>query len=193
MEGTPYHKKRKKGAKRKLDRRKRTSSCAPEKENVPPPPQCTLPKHWQVHATDEGTQYIKMEHRLGEMCCVSSSVALHEDGTWTTFFTGKKIPPSNELLTTFPLKITPSALQSLILSIDNAVLCPGNPDAEYVSICRGRKDGKMSGDRGFGQTIAFIDESLGDLNRKGSANMYMYMYRSYLLFFLYSNCAKYHM
>ena len=94
------------------------------------------------------------------------------------FLQGKKYLHQNELLETFPLKITPSALQSLILSIDNAVLCPGNPDAEYVIICRGRKDGKMSGDRGFGQTIAFIHDSLGDLNRKGSANMYMYMYRS---------------
>ena len=33
------------------------------------------------------------------------------------------------ILATFPLKITPSVLQSLILAIDNAVLCPGNPDA----------------------------------------------------------------
>ncbi len=180
MEGTPYHKKRKKGAKRKLERRKEYSTPAPEnnrenvpppqlqctmpdRENVPPPQlQCTmpaLPKHWQVHATDDKSmQYIKINPRIGEMCQVSSSVALHQNGTWTAFFMGEKIPPSNAVLATFPQNITPSTLQSLILSIDNAVLCPGNPDEDFVSVCKGKKDGKMSGERGFGQTIAFIDD-----------------------------------
>ena len=176
---TLYHKRRKKGAKKNLERRKKHNN-----ENVPPPPppppvppvppvpappfpppppppllsQCTLPNHWQAHTTDDRTQYIKIGPSIGEMCQVSSSIAIHQDGTWISFFMGKEILPSNELLTIFPQIITPSTLQSLIVAIDNAFLCPGNPDKNLIGICKGRKDEKMSGNRGFGQTIAFIDD-----------------------------------
>ena len=160
---TPYHKRRKKGARRRLDRRKTHTQINSDfnKENEPPPSQSTptLPSHWQSHGTGDTTQYIKIDDmRDDEMCQVSSSIVVHQDGTWVVFFRGQRVPSSNALLAKVPQCITSaSPLQSLFLAVDNAVFCPGNPDDKFVSVCRGRKEEKMCGDRGFGQTIGFID------------------------------------
>ncbi len=48
-------------------------------------------------------------------------------------------------------------LQEIIFAVDRATLCPGNPEEKYVSVCRRRKDGEICGERGFGQTIGYID------------------------------------
>ena len=93
------------------------------------------------------------------MCQVSSSVALHQDGTWTAFFLGQKIPTNNAVLSRLPHNITSSyALQELVVAVDRAALCPGNPEDNIVSVCKRRKDGKIRGERGFGETIGYVDE-----------------------------------
>ncbi len=155
----PFHKKRRKGARRKLDRRK---MCVQQKENISPPTHSTptLPRHWIIHASsNQDTKYLKIdEGRSGGMCQVSSSVTLHQDGTWTVFFLGQIIAVNNSVLTKFPecITLTPT-LQEIIFAVDRATLCPGNPEEKYVSVCKRRKDGEICGERGFGQTIGYID------------------------------------
>ena len=160
----PYHKKRKKGARRRFDIRKKHAQTGDNKENEPIPTYCapTLPNHWQVvHPIDDGnTQYVKINTMNSDkMCQVSCSIAINQDCTWKVYFMGQKIPTSNAILSRFPQNITASTtLQALVLAVDTAFFCPGNPEEKYIGACKGRKGEKMSGDRGFGQTIGFIDD-----------------------------------
>ena len=48
--------------------------------------------------------------------------------------------------------------QILIKAVDNAVLCPDNPDEKFVSACKD-KGGYVRGGRGNGDVVAFIDKS----------------------------------
>lgn len=113
-----------------------------------------------MHATsDYVTQYIKIEEeRIGEMCQISASIAVHQDGTWTVFLLSQKIPANNLVLSKFSKNIiSTDILQELIFTVDEAALCPGNPEEKFVSVCKIKKDEQMSGERGFGQTIGYID------------------------------------
>ena len=168
--GKFLHKRRKKGVRQKFDRRK-SHRC---KENIPPPNNHftpLLPQHWQVHAgSEDGIQYAKLQEKSSEMCQVSASVALLQDGTWTAFFQGQKIPANNAILSRFPHNITSScALQELIVAVDSAALCPGNPEDNIVSVCKKRSDEKIRGERGFGQTIGYVD----DRDSQGKACMHL--------------------
>ncbi len=78
------HKRRKKWARRKLDRRKTHHTEHASKEDIPPPTQFT-PTRWQEHATSEGVTLSQYR------CQVSSSLVFHQDGTWTAFFMGHTI------------------------------------------------------------------------------------------------------
>ena len=93
---------------------------------------------------------------LGE---VTASVILDSDLTWTAYVGDKKVPDTCNVLARFQSSpLTDDKLSDMIKAIDNAVLCPGNPDEKFVSACKD-KGGCVRGARGNGDVVAFIDKS----------------------------------
>ena len=89
----------------------------------------------------------------------TASVTVSSDGTWNAYFNSKRIPVTCSILSKYPPKITSQTmLLEVITEIDRAFLCPGNPDNAFVDIYK-RKDGIVKGNRGSGETIAFVDDT----------------------------------
>ena len=95
---------------------------------------------------------------LGE---VTASVILDSDGTWNAYVGDRKVPDTCGFLARFRSSppLTDDKLSDLIKAIDNAVLCPGNPEEKFVTACK-NKGGSVKGERGNGDVVAFIDNSL---------------------------------
>lgn len=156
-----YHKKRKKGARSFFYRyKKRADSSSQEKDS---PQNINLPAHWQlVVATnnDVSCQYCKVGvDGISGLCMVTASVTVSSDSTWNAYFNGKRIPVTCNILSKYPPKITSQGMLSeVIAELDRAVLCPGNPDNAFVDIYK-KKDGMVKGNRGSGETVAFVDST----------------------------------
>ena len=88
---------------------------------------------------------------------VTASILLRADGTWNSYICNKVVPVTCKALSTFPITITtPNTILDIIRIIDNAVLCPGNPEPHFIDIYK-RKGGEVKGERGNGETVAFVD------------------------------------
>ena len=176
--GRGHHKKRKKNARarfdrtwRKNDERHRQQS---NKENVEvTPPDSTdalpdhtllLPKHWQKLSNTQYCKVVEGPSGLGE---VTVSVVQDPDSNWNMYDCEKKVPDTCAVLSTFQNSpVTEDKLLELINVIDNAVLCPGNPDEKFTTAVQD-KGGSLRGLRGTGEVVAFIDNSVvTDYNRK---------------------------
>ena len=68
----------------------------------------------------------------------------------------KKVPDTCDVLARF--QSYPLTDKDMMKVIDNAFLCPGNPDERFVAACKD-KGGSLRGARGNGDVIAFIDKS----------------------------------
>ena len=99
-----------------------------------------------------------MEEGLGE---VTASVILDSDHTWNTYVGDKKVSDTCNVLARFRSSpLTDDKLSdNMIKVIDNAVLCPGNPDEKFVSACKD-KGGSVRGAWGNGDVITSIDNSV---------------------------------
>ena len=118
----------------------------------------SLPHQWQIVPSTDDVQYCKMGSDLDGPCKVVSSIKIRKDLSWSVYANGKEVPTTCSVLTSFPRLISsPSVVgHNMIQSISQAVICPGNPDEEFVSLCRMRGS-IMKGSRGSAETIAFID------------------------------------
>ena len=117
----------------------------------------SLPHQWQIIPSTDDVQYCKMGSDLDGPCKVVSSIKVRKDLSWSVYANGKEVPTTCSVLTSFPQSISsPSVVGHMIQSISQAVICPGNPDEEFVSLCRMRGS-IMKGSRGSTETIAFID------------------------------------
>ena len=165
-----HHKRRKKNARSRFDRRKNDErhrqQANKENSSILPHPKSTadiipdisllLPKHWQKLSD---TQYCKVEEGSNGLGEVTASVILDSDRTWNAYVGDKKVPDTCDVLARFrSFPLTDDKLPDLIKAIDNAVLCPGNPDEKFVSACKD-KGGCVRGARGNGDVVAFIDKS----------------------------------
>ena len=168
--GRGHHKRRKKNARARFDRRKnderRRQQANKENIYVPPPLKSTdiipdnsmlLPPRWQKLSD---TQYCKVEEGSSGLGEVTASIILDSDGTWNAYVGDKKVPDMCDVLARFRSSpLADDKLSELIMAIDNAVLCPGNPDEKFVSACKD-KGGTVKGARGNGGVVAFVDNSL---------------------------------
>lgn len=106
------------------------------------------------------TQYYRIEKAENGVCGVTLSVIIHGDNSWKVFARNREVPATNSLLRRFPDGILPSSgnAMQLVHAVHKAVICPGNPEEKFVSMCE-KKGGKMKGERGHGDTVAFIDNT----------------------------------
>lgn len=152
MERKQLHRKRKKGARKRADIRK---THAPKNKALTPP--TTLPTKWQALNNNE---YAKIESEGGdEMSHITSTIHIAENGSYTVFFHGHKISATNVILSALPMHIHSTAiLQNIISAIDEAVLCPGNPDEKFVDVCKRRPNAQICGERGTGNIVGYLDK-----------------------------------
>ena len=156
MSTSKYHKKRKKGARSHFYRQK--SHLSKNKENHPPEliyENVALPPHWQLVSS----QFCKIEEVNG-LCMVTASIAIDlAEKSWIASIHGTKIPRTCKILSQYPTQISSAlTLSEIIATIDNAVLCPGNPDDKFVEIYD-RKGGVVKGERGNGPAVAIIEKA----------------------------------
>ena len=146
--GRGHHKKKKKGAKLRFDRRKNDECHHHEanKENF-------FPEHRQDLSDADSTQYSKLEK--GPNGEVTKAVS-HTDHTWNVHVGGNKVPETCQLLVKFSPSTTSSkVLLNLVKSVDEAHLRPGNPEEQFITICQ-KRGGEIKGRRGTGDVVAFI-------------------------------------
>ena len=164
--GRGHHKRRKKNARARFDRRKNDERRRQQanKENtqpskstdVIPDSSLLLPRHWQKLSE---TQYCKVEEGSNGLGEVTASVIIDSDRTWNAYVGDKKVPDTCTVLAKFRSSpLTEDKLTDVIKAIDSASLCPGNPDEKFVSVCKD-KGGAVRGARGNGDIIASIDNS----------------------------------
>ena len=109
----------------------------------------------------DSIQYFKLDtDGVSGVCTLAASIVVRlVDGTWKVNILDKLVPVTCKALSTLPLTIkTPSAVEDVIRTIDNAALCPGNPEVKYIEIYD-KKGGEVKGERGNGDRVAFIDNT----------------------------------
>ena len=148
------NKRRKSGARKRLDRRK---THAPKTTSHAPTPPTALPTNWQALNTNE---YAKIENKgENEMSHIASTINIAENGSFTVFFNGQMISATNSILSALPKHICSTAtLQEIISAIDKAVLCPGNPEENFVDVCKRRPNAQICGERGIGDIVGYLDK-----------------------------------
>ena len=162
MEAIPsqYHKKRRKGARSKIDRRKNCDRLRSQAGKTNPPTNflpTSLPNQWQVHADESSTEYYKIMHDTTIQ--VGPSVIIRQDYSWDVFLYKRKISQTSPALSRFPPLLTSSdTVIDLIHSVDELTICPGNPEETFINVCK-KKGGSVKGKRGFGPTVGYIDNT----------------------------------
>ena len=165
--GRGHHKRRKKNARARFDRRKNDERRRQQsnKENITvlqpsdivPNSNLLLPRHWQKLSE---TQYCKVKEGSRGLGEVTASIILDSDCTWNVYVGGKKLPETCDVRARFRSSpLTYDKLTDMMKAIDNSVLCPGNPDEKFVSVCKD-KGGIVRGARGNGDVVAYLDNSV---------------------------------
>ena len=141
-------KKRKKSTRKHFDRRKNDQRIRQQrrksKEN---PSACddgslamadtsSLPRHWQK--LDDG-KFCKVEEGPNGLGQVTMSLLVEQDGSMSVLVAGRKVPSSSHVLTCWHSSNASEVLESIKI-IDNAAVCPGNPDETFVLECKKREE-----------------------------------------------------
>ncbi len=85
---------------------------------------------------------------------VKKSIFVKEVLTWTVYYDTKQLASSSSLLKDVHSTVDSSeALLYLSRLIDTAALCPGNPEAHFVTLCTERG----GSERGCGEDKAFVE------------------------------------
>lgn len=103
---------------------------------------------------EDERQYCKVERGVDGVRRITDSIVFYRDNSWKVYAFGKKVPASSEVLTQFPDCLPSEGHAKLVHAVHKAVLCPGNPEDKFVSVCK-----QKGSDRGHGQVVANIDNN----------------------------------
>jgi hypothetical protein len=117
-----------------------------------------LPNNWQVFSGSTSVEHCQLKSDASGVRCVAGSVVVSCDMSWSVHFHGVKVPAACKVLANFPLVIAAfSVVMKLVQCVDQAVICPGSSDEEFVTLCQ-KRGGTIKGQRGYGETVVFVDE-----------------------------------
>lgn len=126
-----------------------------------------LPDHWRSNEEPEYTDFYKLESCSDAVCQISFNLKVRKNLSWAVTFRGKDVPSGCELFDNFPLHLAlPETVYALLTFLNTLVLCPGNPEKEYVSLCI-KRGGVMRTKRGRGNIIASIDDTRFVIDQSG--------------------------
>ena len=172
-----HHAKRLKGKRSFFDRRKnderkqqsqnsnQSTSSPPVSPNpLPSTPstisqlaESTISKHWKVIEGNESIDFCKLEKGSDGRHHVAFNVTIQSNLSWSVAYKGKEIPTACEVLDDFPLHLSSQRkVQEILAHLDQVLPCPGNPDEDFVALCK-KRGGVMRGERGHGDVIASLD------------------------------------
>ena len=118
-----------------------------------------LPNQWQATMNTDNIQYFKLDHDHSGLIKVVSIIKVESNLSWCVYADDKKVPSTCSILESLPPVIsTPSDMATIIQSVSQAAICPGNPDEEFVTLCQTRMC-TMKRTSGNKETIAFIDHN----------------------------------
>lgn len=87
----------------------------------------------------------------------SRMLLIDEEFTWQVYAADHLVPMENEILNSYPEKLSPAMLPKLIQKLDEVNLCQGNYEPRFVKIARLRKCRFISR---AGQIVAILDEKV---------------------------------
>lgn len=68
---------------------------------------------------------------------VTRSLSIFSDLTWLVKVNGQEVPAKSKVLANYPQFLASSRIaEDMIRQIDKSILCPGNPEPEFVSLCK---------------------------------------------------------
>lgn len=116
-----------------------------------------LPEQWQVFSDLNSVEYCCFGRDEDGTRQVAKSISVKSDLTWVVKVQGHLVPATCNALASHPPRVLSSSIaQALLKGVDQATLCPGNPDPDFLALCHER-GGVMKGERGHGGVVAFID------------------------------------
>jgi len=89
---------------------------------------------------------------------VFANALIDKEFTWQVYAADHLVPMKNEILNSYPEKLSPAMLPKLIQKLDEVNLCQGNYEPRFVEIARLRKCRFISR---AGQIVAILDEKVG--------------------------------
>ena len=117
-----------------------------------------LPDQWKMVSDSTDVQYSQLKSDPSGVHLVVASVVVRADLSWSVHLRGAKVPASCKVLSGVPPIITTSSLVAkLVQDVNRAVICPGSPEDEFIDVCE-KRGGTMKGQRGSGDTVAFVDK-----------------------------------
>ena len=117
-----------------------------------------MPEHWNAIPTTDSIDIYKLKRDASGRHHIAVNVTVRRNLSWTIRFEGKQVPTSCELFDDSPLFLTsPTTLHKVLTCLDSVVLCPGNPDEDFIALCK-QRGGVMRGERGHGDVVASIDD-----------------------------------
>ena len=116
------------------------------------------PSNWHTCVDSSGIEYCQLMNDPNGMRQVSKRVRVYNNYSWSVLVQDRKVADSNNILDQFPQTFETSDQVSMLVElVDQAFICPGNPDQKFVDICQS-KGGTINGLRGNGNPVAFIDK-----------------------------------
>ena len=82
---------------------------------------------------------------------------IQRDLTWKVYFSDHFVPMENRVLAEYNSTITSETIISLISTLNNAFLCPGNVDSQIIQLAQDR-EGKFLSQ--YGQLIATLEKNV---------------------------------
>ena len=131
-----------------------SSICTPSENTI-----CLPDDHWQMIGYDCETQYCRIEKSSSGASKVTSSVIIYTDKSWDVYINESKVPATSPVLARFPQHMSHLQVSELLHAVHTAWRCPGNPEEKFVNLCT-KKGGEMRGERGHGDVISHIDNTV---------------------------------
>ena len=175
-------KKQRKGARACFDRRKNDERKRPLSENCSSDENFdsfkeddatfSFPDQWQTFVDPNSIEFCHLTRSTesNDTRQVTKSIVIRSDLTWLVKVLGHIVPTTSKLLTNYPPSIAPPHVaKDLLEQVHGAAICPGNPDPEFLLLCRKRGDA-IRGERGHRDVVAFLEKlSCGHGGGEGKA------------------------
>ena len=106
----------------------------------------SLPDQWLMFSDRNTIEFCQLTKCTDETRQVTRSLSIFSDFTWLVKVNGQVVPAKSKVLANYsPILASSRIAEDMIRQIDKSILCPGNPEPEFVSLCKKRGGGDKGG------------------------------------------------
>ena len=120
----------------------------------------SIPDQWQTFVDPNSVEFCHLTRSTesNDTRQVTKSIVIRSDLTWLVKVLGHIVPTTSKLLANYPPSIAPPHVaKDLLEQAHRAAIRQGNPDPEFLLLCRKRGDA-IRGERGHRDVVAFLDK-----------------------------------